>query len=219
MQRRSINIILLIVFVAVMIIAAFLVAFNVIGYAAASLIIIASLIGMALVAFEKSRMRCKMLVLIATMSAIATVGRVVFAWAPNVTLSTGIIILAGMSMGGLAGFMTGALSMLVSNILLGHGLWTVWQILLCGSIGAVASLLKNKDRILLYIYAIFVGFAYGFIMDIFTLITVYDVITPERFLLVWGASFYFDLAHSISTLITVICLNRVVADTIERRLG
>ena len=191
---------------------------DIISYAVACLVLGVALIVPFFVLFERSHAKCKMLVLIATLSSIAIVGRWVFVWLPNVTLSTGIVILAGVSLGAVPGFMVGALTMLVSNMLVGQGLWTVWQMLMAGLIGLGAGLMRKADRLTLSVYAVLACFVYGFVMDIFTLVTVYNEITLETFLVVWGASFYFDLAHAVSSVVAVVMLYSAIVPPIRRRL-
>ena len=207
-----------IVLIIISILLVYLATIEVINYAVASLFLGVALIVPFLILFEQSRIKCQMLVLIATLSSLAIVGRWAFSWLPNVTLSTGIVILAGVSLGGVPGFMVGVLTMFVSNMLLGQGLWTIWQMLLVGIIGLTASMFRNSDKLTLSIFALFVGFAYGFIMDIFTLVTVYNDITWQTFLTVWAASFYFDLVHGISSIVTIILFYNAIVPPIRRRL-
>ena len=220
MDKKSDNrdILALAITLIIGVISVVLATLHIVGYIVAGILFGADVLSTFLVAFERSHQRAKMIVLMASLSALAIVGRWAFAWLPNVTLSTGIIILAGASLGALPGFVVGALTMFVSNMLLGQGLWTVWQMLMAGAIGMVAGYLHRADRLVLAIYAFFACFVYGFVMDIFTLVTVYDTITAETFLLVWGASFYFDLVHAISSLLTVIFFYNVVKRPVSRHI-
>ena len=68
-------------------------------------------------------------------------------------LAFALVMIMGVCSGPPAGFMTGALSALVSNMLLGQGPWTVWQMLAWGLIGlfgfnAVAWLLGGATSFL-----------------------------------------------------------------------
>mgnify|MGYP000299666026 CR=1 FL=1 len=77
--------------------------------------------------FERSRVGAQAVVLIALLSAVSCAGRVLFAGLPSVQPSSSLIILTGIVFGPQAGFMTGAMTALTSNMLLGQGPWTVWQ--------------------------------------------------------------------------------------------
>lgn len=46
-----------------------------------------------------------------------------------------MVIIAGVALGGETGFLVGAVTMLVSNMLLGQDVWTPWQMVSAGIIG------------------------------------------------------------------------------------
>lgn len=50
---------------------------------------------------------------------------------------TALTILTGVSLGGQAGFLVGAVTMLVSNLFFGQGPWTPWQMFAMGCIGGL----------------------------------------------------------------------------------
>ena len=52
-----------------------------------------------------------------------------------------IVIISGVAFGGETGFMVGAVTMLVSNLLAGQGPWTPWQMFAMGIIGFIAGVL------------------------------------------------------------------------------
>ena len=53
-------------------------------------------------------------------------------------------ILAGVALGGETGFLVGAMSMLVSNMLFSQGPWTPWQMFAMGIIGFLAGVLYRR---------------------------------------------------------------------------
>lgn len=53
-------------------------------------------------------------------------------------------IISGVALGGESGFLVGALSMLVSNMLFSQGVWTPWQMFCMGIIGFLAGVLFRK---------------------------------------------------------------------------
>ena len=95
--------------------------------------------------FDKKKPQARELVPIAVMAAIAVVGRTVFEIVPlpNFKPCSAIIIITAMSFGPEAGFLTGALTALVSNFIFGQGPWTPWQMFTWGLVGFLAGLLKN----------------------------------------------------------------------------
>ena len=68
-----------------------------------------------------------MLALVATLAALAALGRIAFAPIPNVKPTTDIVLLAGYVLGGAPGFAVGAVAALASNLFFGQGPWTPWQ--------------------------------------------------------------------------------------------
>ena len=81
------------------------------------------------------------LALVGALAGIAAAGRVLFAAVPGVQPVTVIAVAAGASLGARAGMAVGATAALVSNLFLGQGPWTPWQMLGwagCGAAGALA---------------------------------------------------------------------------------
>ena len=79
------------------------------------------------VAFEKGRRTGRELVVIAVMSAISIVGRIIFAPIPGFKPVSAIVIITGMALGAEAGFITGSMTALASNVFFGQGPWTPFQ--------------------------------------------------------------------------------------------
>ena len=75
----------------------------------------------------------------AALAALAALGRDAFAAVPDVKPITAIVLVAGMAFGAAPGFATGALAALASNMLLGEGPWTPWQMLGWGLVGLLGA--------------------------------------------------------------------------------
>lgn len=97
--------------------------------------------------FEGRKPMPRELVVIAVLSAIAAISRVAFQFIPHFSPIMGFIIIAGMSFGPQAGFLTGAISAFVSNFIAGQGPWTPWQMFAYGMSGFVAGFLVQKGVI------------------------------------------------------------------------
>ena len=81
------------------------------------------------------------LALVGALAGIAAAGRVLFAAVPGVQPVTVIAVAAGAALGARAGMAVGATAALVSNLFLGQGPWTPWQMVGwagCGLAGALA---------------------------------------------------------------------------------
>lgn len=116
-------------------------------YLAATLMCLLSM-GRLFTSFERSGPGVLKIQLIAVMSALAVAGRAVFAGVPFVKPVAALVILAGAMLGPQAGFVRGAVTMLVSNFMFSQGPWTLWQMLSFGVCGLLAGLVFYKhDKI------------------------------------------------------------------------
>src|SRR5438034_10439391 len=77
--------------------------------------------------FERKRPDARIVALVATLAAFATLGRIAFAALPNVKPTTDIVLVSGYALGGGPGFVVGALAGFTSNFFFGQGPWTPWQ--------------------------------------------------------------------------------------------
>src|SRR5947208_16536309 len=77
--------------------------------------------------YERSRPPARMVALVAALAALAVAGRLAFAAIPNVVATTDIVLITGYSVGAAPGFAVGALAAVVSNMWLGQGPWTPWE--------------------------------------------------------------------------------------------
>jgi energy-coupling factor transport system substrate-specific component len=92
----------------------------------------------------------------------------------------------------------GALTAIVSNFFLGHGPWTLFQVLAWGLAGASAIGLRRftlKGRWLV-LAGIAWGMLFGVIMNLWTWIAFVYPLTARTFLVTWAASIPFDVMHA-----------------------
>lgn len=151
---------------------------------------------------ERSQITTRGIVMLAILAAVASVSRIPFAFIPNVQPATFVIIVTGIVFGKESGFIVGALTALVSNLFLGQGPWTPWQMLAWGLIGFCSGLLKNtwllKSKIGRVFFGIFAGFIFGWIMNIWVVLSVLQEFHLAQILFIYGSSFLFDLAHALA---------------------
>jgi hypothetical protein len=172
-----------------------------VSWQAASYAIVALMVLAGFAWWERSRPPAKLLSLVAALAALAVLGRLAFTPIPNVKPTTDIAIFAGYALGGLPGFVVGAVAALVSNFVLGQGPWTPWEMLAWGVTGlAGAGLARVAGRDLgrwpLAAFCGAMGFVHGAIMDTFQT-TVTGVSGFSGWLTVSGTSFTFNLAHAV----------------------
>lgn len=152
--------------------------------------------------FEKKAFSSREIVLIAVLAAIAAVSRVPFAPLPSVQPTSFVIIVSAIVLGKEAGFLIGATAALVSNLFLGQGPWTLWQMFSWGLMGLTAGvlgqtfMLQNKWGRM--IFGFVWGFLFGWITNLSFLLTFLQDITWVAFFGAYVASVYFDLAHALS---------------------
>ena len=94
--------------------------------------------------FEGRRPQARELVLIAVLVAMNVAGRAAFFMLPEFKPVVAMTILAGVAFGGETGFLVGAMTMLVSNMLFSQGPWTPWQMFAMGIVGWLAGVLYRK---------------------------------------------------------------------------
>lgn len=162
----------------------------------------------------------KELALLASLSALAALGRVPFAALPGVQPTTFLVICSGMVFGPQAGFLVGVTAALVSNFFLGQGPWTPWQMLGWGLVGLSAALLARANRrpspIIIGLFGLIGGFFFGWLQNLgFWLSFVYPL-TPGSFLATCASSLFFDGAHALSNLFLCWGLSRPVIDILTQ---
>ncbi|WDC84309.1 ECF transporter S component [Caloramator sp. mosi_1] len=87
---------------------------------------------------------------IATLGAIAGVFRIPFGAIPNVQPTTFIVAVSGNVFGPFVGFLVGNVAAFVSNIFLGHGPWTIWQMFAWGLVGMISGCIRKRLRLSIF---------------------------------------------------------------------
>jgi energy-coupling factor transport system substrate-specific component len=152
--------------------------------------------------YERRRPPARVVALVAVLAALAVVGRLAFAAIPNVKPTTDIVLFAGYALGPIPGFAVGSITALVSNVFLGQGPWTAWQMVGWGACGVGGALLaqmsggRDLGRVPLAIACGVAGLAFGAFMDVYqwTLAAQQDLAT---YLAISGTSLPYNLAHAV----------------------
>lgn len=175
------------------------------AYLIVSLIIIASMMFPFFARFEVKQLSGREVVIIAMLAAIAAISRVPFAPIPSVQPTSFVIITAGLVFGAESGFIVGAVAAIVSNIFLGQGPWTPWQMFTWGMMGMSAGFLRNTWWMQKVwgkmIFGFVWGYIFGWIMNLWIVFSYIENMTVEFFISIYAASIYFDLAHGLSNAI------------------
>jgi Prenyltransferase and squalene oxidase repeat len=151
--------------------------------------------------YERARPPARLVALVAALAALAVAGRLALAPIPNVVATTDVALLTGYSLGGAPGFAVGALAAPISNIWLGQGPWTAWQMASWGLVGiggaAVATMTARRlGRLGLAIVCALAGFAYGALLDFSVMVTYGGEQSLDRYLALSGRGVPFNVAHA-----------------------
>lgn len=190
-------------------------------YFISMLIILYTMIPFALV-FERRKPQARELIVIAVLAAIAVVGRSAFFMVPQFKPVVAIVIIAGVSLGAEAGFLVGAVTGFVSNFFFGQGPWTPWQMFCFGIIGFVAGILYEKGllRQKKLSLCLFGGLAtfiiYGGIINLGSLMMFQSALSWQALLATYVSGFWFDLIHSIATVVFLYLLSRPMLEKLDR---
>ena len=171
--------------------------------------------------FESRTPPAKEIALLATLSALAALGRVPFAALPNVQPTTFLVILAGYVFGPEAGFAVGALAALASDFVLGLGPWTPWQMVAWGLAGVTAGgwgRLRQKppSRLALVSFAVLWGYLFGLIMNTWHWLTFIYPLNWQTFAATWAASVWFDTLHAAGNGLFMWFMGKELISALER---
>ena len=171
-------------------------------------------------AYEKREGSIRRMVMIAVMTAIAVVGRLIFGAVPAVKPLTATVIMTGMYMGPESGFLVGSLSAVVSNIFFGQGPWTPFQMFTLGLQGLIAGLpfMRRllRKRVPLILYGLFAGALYSWIMDIWTVISLIGKWSFKRYLIALGTAIPYTVTYMISNVIFLLLMRKPIGEKLER---
>lgn len=172
--------------------------------------------------FESRKPQARELLIIAVLTAIAVAGRAAFFMVPSFKPVMAFVIISAVCFGAESGFLVGALSMLVSNMLFGQGPWTPWQMFSMGIIGFLAGILFQKGwlkarRVSLCIFGFWSAlFIYGGIMNPVSLIMSSYAITKRNLLAIYISGLPVDMVHGAATVIFLLLASKPMIEKLER---
>ncbi|MFD1849452.1 ECF transporter S component [Oceanobacillus bengalensis] len=201
MARSRTYLLIVSVIIFILLITAF-VFFQYNAYLLMSLVIIACIMIPFFARFELKKIKGREVVILAILAAIAAIGRVPFAGLPSVQPTSFVIIVTGLVFGSESGFIVGAVAAIVSNIFLGQGPWTPWQMFAWGMMGMSAGLLRNiwfmRKVWGQCIFGFIWGYLFGWLMNLWIVTSNIENFTWEFFVSIYVSSIYHDLAHALS---------------------
>ncbi|MEG3068937.1 MAG: ECF transporter S component [Syntrophaceticus schinkii] len=171
-------------------------------------------------AYEKKEGDIRRMVIVATMTALAVVGRFVFAPVPYFKPVTAIVIITAIYLGSEAGFLVGSLSAIISNIFFGQGPWTPFQMVAWGVIGLIAGIppmkrfIKTKPGLI--IYGILSGILFSAIMDIWTVLSYDGTFSWARYLAAQIMAIQVTITYAISNVVFLLIGMKPIGTKLER---
>ncbi len=157
-----------------------------------------------LISFEKRRPSARELSRTAALCALGVAGRAAFFMLPQFKPVLAITILSGVNYGAESGFLVGAMTMLVSNILFSQGPWTPWQMFAMGLCGMLAGIIfrKRPNR---YALCAFGGISavavYGVIMNLSSAVIWQSDINIQIILSYLVTGLPMDCVHAAATIL------------------
>jgi energy-coupling factor transport system substrate-specific component len=186
----------------------------------ASFVILALALAGGFAWYERSRPSSRTVAVVASLAALATLGRIAFAPLPNVKPTTDIVLIAGYTLGGAPGFAVGAVAAIASNIVFGQGPWTPWQMLAWGMVGLLGAALGRRKRpiprIAMALICAAAGFGYGLVLNFSTWVTFTGQHSLAQFLLIEGQAFTFDLAHAVGNFVFFLAFGPALVRALQR---
>jgi energy-coupling factor transport system substrate-specific component len=169
--------------------------------------------------FEETSVSSKEVALIGILGAIIAASRIPFAAIPSVQPCTFLIMAVGLVFGPLAGFMVGGTTAVVSNLFLGQGPWTIWQMAGWGLVGFISGVIGKRRKELsitkMAILCFGLGFMYNEILDFSSWVWLYNLNTAN-FVAVFGMGLPFGILHAVGNVVFVVALGKPVMRAFRR---
>ena len=156
------------------------------------------------------------------MTALSTVGRLAFSLPilPNIQPMTALLLIITLNIGVIDGLVVSLLSMLLTNLFLGMGPWTVLQIVSFAIIILLTGLIKKiyktgtlQSLIIFSIWAGVSGFIYGFVISYLN----FHLYGMNNFLVYYINGLPFDLMHAVGNFGFFLILEPILVPIINKR--
>lgn len=184
-----------------------------------TLLFVLFLVIMLFARFEEAGVTSKEVALVGILAAITAAARIPFAAIPNVQPCTFLIISTGIVFGPLAGVMVGSMTAAISNLFLGQGPWTVWQMAGWGLAGLISGYVGRRrpdiGLVGIAVMGAILGIVYGVLLDFSSWVWLYGL-DPTKFLAVFALGLPFGLAHSIGNVVFAFALGKPVLFAFRR---
>ncbi len=189
-------------------------------YYITSLLVVFEILAGFVIMLEGKRPRARELAVIASLCAIGVAGRGVFFMVPECKPVIAITVAAAAALGAGKGFTVGAITMLASNLMFGHGPWTPWQMVALGFVGFFAGVIfrfVKPSRIKLCLYGIFASIViYGGIMNPASMLLWVQEPTFELALTYFASGLPIDIVRAVSTTVFLAVVGMPMVNRLSR---
>jgi energy-coupling factor transport system substrate-specific component len=174
-----------------------------VSWAVASFAIVFGVLLAGWLAYERSRPSARMVAVVGTLAAVAALGRDAFVAIPDVKPITAITLVVGYALGPLPGFTVGAVGMLASNVMLGQGSYTPWQMVAWGLVGLAGAVLarlsgRRLGRVGIALACALTAMSAKEVMNVYTW-TLGASHTPAALLAAAGGALPFDVTDAVAS--------------------
>ena len=187
-----------------------------------SLLVVLEAMAPFFLAFERRRPRARELVTIASLCAICVAGRAAFFMVQQFKPVIALVTVTGVALGGETGFLVGAVTMLVSNMLFGQGPWTPFQMLAMGMVGLIGGILHQRGllparRAALCVYGALAALViYGGIVNPAAALLSLAEMDGRGILTYYLAGLPMDLVQSAATVLFLYIIGEPMLEKLER---
>ena len=170
--------------------------------------------------YERRKPQPREMLVIAVMAAISVAGRGLFAVTPGFKPVASITAITGIYLGAEAGFLTGALSAIVSNMFFGQGPWTPFQMFTWGLIGYIAGLLgktgKMESKWALTLFGVGAGVLFSIGMDVWGAISLTGLFSWQAYSAALVTALPFTIIYAVSNVIFLLVLTKPIGEKLKR---
>lgn len=174
------------------------------------------------IVFENKKPQTREIVIIAVLCALAVSSRTALFMFPQFKPVIALCIISGVAFGGETGFLVGAISMFVSNMLFSQGPWTPWQMFAMGLIGFLSGFLFKKgflkrEKISICCFGLISSILiYGGIMNSSYAFMYTKTITVDIFFAYFISGFPMDLMQGVATALYLWYLSDIMLEKLDR---
>lgn len=186
-------------------------------YSSISVVVAALMILSLVLRFERTASGTREIAVVGALSALSAASRIAIP-IPNFKPCTFLIIATGYVFGPDAGIMVGVLTPAVSNMFLGQGYWTVWQMLMWALAGWSGSLLKKRFPSIsieaFAAYAFSWGFIFGMPLDFATWLSLNGNVSILPAIMLSGVPW--NIVDGLGNLFFALVAGRYTIDILDR---